>query len=461
MSRAMSAPQIFIAANKRQEFGRLARLGLPIAGAQLATMLMGFVDAVMLGRYSTEAMAAAATTNAIIFSTIMFANGILFGLDPLIAQAHGAGKGRLAGLAAQRGIVLALLLSVPLGLAWLFMGDIFLFFGQPTELAPLARVYAHALIPSIPFFLLQSVLRQFLQGRELVRPALYITLMANVVNAIANYGLIFGNFGLPELGMLGAGVATTSTRIFAFVALLLWVRVFRLHEGAWPTWGRDAWDPKALWAVVGIGFPVAVQVSTEMWAFNAATLLAGSLGAVTSAAHNIALGFASLSFMAALGIAAGATTRVGNLIGAERFADAQRAAWVAIAMGAGVMSVSAILFVSFRETLPLLYLDDPAVVALAASILPIAAAFQIFDGVQAVGCGVLRGMGKTRPSAVFNVIGYWVLGLPLGYWFGIRQGLLSGLWWGLALGLAVVAGLLIFWIRSRGPASMAPPSKAI
>ncbi|MEE3330560.1 MAG: MATE family efflux transporter, partial [Myxococcota bacterium] len=228
------------------------------------------------------------------------------------------------------------------------------------------------------------------------------------------------------------------------------------HLGAWPAWSRAAWEPKALWSVVAIGFPVAIQVGTEMWAFNAATLLAGSLGTVTAAAHGVVLSMASISFMAALGIAVGTTTRVGNLIGAGHHAGAQRAARLAMLMGAGVMTISAVGFVVFRESLPLLYLSDPAVVALAASILPIAAAFQIFDGTQAVGCGVLRGMGRTRPAAGFNVIGYWVLGLPLGYWFGIRQGSLAGLWWGLALGLAVVAFLLIFWIQRNGPAAMAP-----
>lgn len=452
----MASPQIFIAANKRQEFGRLAQLGVPIALAQLATMLMGFVDTLMLGRYSTDALAAAVTSNAVIFSTIMFANGILFGLDPLIAQAHGSGDGQRAGLATQRGVVLALLLSVPVAAIWMFMGEIFVFFGQAEELAPLAQTYANALIPSVPFFLLQSVMRQFLQGREIVRPGLYITLMANVVNAVANYGLIFGNFGLPELGMYGAGLATTCTRFFSLLALYAWVRGFGLHAGAWPAWSRAAWDPRALWSVVAIGFPVAIQVGTEMWAFNAATLLAGSLGTVTAAAHGVVLSMASISFMAALGIAVGTTTRVGNLIGAGHHAGAQRAARLAMLMGAGVMTISAVGFVVFRESLPLLYLSDPAVVALAASILPIAAAFQIFDGTQAVGCGVLRGMGRTRPAAGFNVIGYWVLGLPLGYWFGIRQGSLAGLWWGLALGLAVVAFLLIFWIQRNGPAAMAP-----
>ncbi len=451
----MASTHIFIARDGRQEAGRLMQLSLPIVGAQLATMMMGFVDTVMLGRYSTDAMAAAVTANAIVFSTIIFANGILWGIDPLIAQSHGAGQGDRAGLAAQRGVVLALLLSIPVAGFWMFMGDIFLWTGQAPELAPLAQDYANAVIPSIPFFLLLSVQRSFLQGREIVRPALYITLMANVINVFANYGLIFGNFGLPELGMFGAGLATTTTRVFSVVVLMAWIVGFRLHVGAWSGWSREAIDLGSLRKILAIGFPIAIQTSTEMWAFNAATLLAGTLGALSAASHGVVLSLASISFMAALGVAIGTTTRVGNLIGAGYPTHAQRAAQIAMGMGAGVMTISALGFVVFRFGLPRLYTPDIEVIALAASILPIAAAFQIFDGIQAVGCGVLRGMGQTRPAAVFNLIGYWILGLPLGYFFGIRQGSLAGLWWSLAFGLAVVALLLVYWVRHHGPEAQA------
>jgi MATE family multidrug resistance protein len=162
---------------------------------------------------------------------------------------------------------------------------------------------------------------------------------------------------------------------------------------------------------------------------------------------------AALAFMIPLGISLAAVTRVGNLLGARRSEDAQRAAWVALALGAGVMSASAVLFVVFRRELPRLYTPDAGVVALCASILPIAAAFQIFDGTQVVGCGVLRGMGRTRPAAVFNLISYWLVGIPLGAWLALPMGWgLAGVWWGLCIGLASVAALLVAFIRWRGPA---------
>jgi len=255
---------------------------------------------------------------------------------------------------------------------------------------------------------------------------------------------------------VGAGIATAGTRVFSLLVLVAMVRGWRLHEGAWQPWSRAALDLRALGAVVAIGIPIAIQTGTEMWAFNLSTLLAGSLGASAAAAHGIVLNLASISFMLALGVAVGAATRIGNLIGAGRPDLAQRSAWIAIGMGASVMGLSALCFVAFRERLVGLYTPDVEVVALAAVTLPIAAAFQVFDGAQAVGCGVLRGMSRPRAAAAFNLLGYWLIGLPLGWWIGIRQGWLGGLWWGLVLGLAVVAGCLVVWIRFRGPDHLAP-----
>jgi MATE family multidrug resistance protein len=351
----------------------------------------------------------------------------------------------------QRGVVLALLLSVPVGLLWAGTERFLLLVGQEPELARMAHVYTVVKIPSVPFFLAYSALRQYLQGRELVRPALWIILVANVFNAGFNWILIFGHLGLPALGLTGAGIATTVTRILAFAGLVLLVSGLGLHREAWVPWGRASF--RGLGDVVRVGLPISLQLCTEIWAFSACSLLAGRLGAESLAAHTVAMNLAALAFMMPQGVSQGATTRVGNLIGARRPDDAQRAAWVAIALGAGIMTLSASAFVGLRDLLPRIYTSDPGVIGLCASILPIAAAFQIFDGTQVVGCGVLRGMGRTRPAAVANLIGYWLLGLPLGAWLGLVQGGgLAGLWWGLCFGLAVVAGFLMVWVRLRGPA---------
>jgi MATE family multidrug resistance protein len=273
--------------------------------------------------------------------------------------------------------------------------------------------------------------------------------------------LIFGKLGLPALGLTGAGIATSLTRAVALVGLILWVRAFRLQRGAWVPWSRAALDLAALRAIVAIGIPVALQVAFEIWAFSGAALLAGRLGVTPLAAHTIALNMAALTFMVPLGISQGAATRVGNLIGARRPDHAQRTAWIALGMGAAVMSAAAVGFIAFRDLLPRIYSPDPAVIALCASILPIAAAFQIFDGVQVVGTGVLRGMGRTRPAAAFNLLGYWLLGLPGGAWLAFAGGWgIAGIWWGLCVGLGVVATSLVYWVHWFGPASLVAPERA-
>lgn len=437
----------------RAEIRKMAALGVPVAATQLSTMLLGFVDTVMVGRVSVEAIGAVALANVWVFGTLMFANGMLMGIDPIVAQSHGAGDGARAGRALQTGLVLAVLLSIPLGLLWLGTESFLLAVGQDPALARMAGDYTRVQIPGIPFFLAYAALRQYLQGREHMRAAMWVILAANLFNVLFNWMFIFGHLGVPPLGVVGAGIATSLTRIVTFVGLVLFIRAFALHEGAWVPWSRASFESRRIARVAAIGLPVALQVCFEMWAFGAAALLAGRLGATPLAAHTIVLNMAALAFMVPLGIAQGAATRVGNLIGAGQPDSAQRAAWVSIGMGASVMAVSAALFIVFRNLLPRIYTDDAAVIAAGAAILPIAAAFQIFDGTQAVGCGVLRGMGRTRPAMIFNLVSYWILALPIGAWLGLSRGHgLAGIWIGLALGLGVVATLLVGWIRVRGPA---------
>jgi MATE family multidrug resistance protein len=437
----------------RLEIRKLTSLALPVAATQVSTMLMGFVDTLMVGRVSVEALAAVSLANTWIFGTMMLANGVVFGLDPIVAQAHGARDGRRAGRALQHGVVLALLLSVPVCGLLLVTDRVLIAFGQDPALAADALRYAVVQVPSVPFFLVYGALRQYLQGRELMRPAMYVILIANVFNAGFNWVLIFGHLGFPALGLVGAGIATTLTRVLSCVGLIAFVRAFRLHRGAWVPWSRDALRVGGLLEVFRYGWPVAIMMALEMWAFGAAQLLAGRLGAVAIASHAIALNMAALAFMVPVGISQGASTRVGNLIGARRPLDAQRAAWVALGLGAGVMTVSAFAFVVFRETLPRIYTPEASVIALCASVLPIAGAFQIFDGAQVVACGALRGMGRVRPAMVFNLLSYWALGLPLGGWLALWQGWgLAGIWWGLCIGLATVSLLLVGWIALRGPA---------
>jgi MATE family multidrug resistance protein len=436
----------------RDEIARLARLAVPVALANLGMMLMGYVDQALIGYYGTREYAALGIANPWIFGTIMFANGIVLGLDPIIARAHGAGDGERSARALQSGLVLAACLALPVAVLWWFTEPVLVAAGQDPTLAALAAKFVRAQIPSIPFFLGNTALSRWLQNREHVRQTVVVTGVANAVNALAAWTLIYGHFGAPSLGIVGAGLATNATRIASTLTLLAWTRLFRLHEGAWLPWDRRAFAPGELRAILRFGVPIAFQTCTEMWAFGASNLIAGPLGATQISAHVAVMLWASITFMIPLGISQAVTIRAGNLLGAGRPAAAVRAGWLGIAASAAFMSVAAAAFVLGREIFPRAATRDPAVIAAAAAIFPIAGAFEIFDGTQAAACGMLRGMGRPLPATVLNVIGYWVVALPLGAFLAWHTSLgLRGLWLGLLLGLVVVASGLVLWLRRNAP----------
>lgn len=436
----------------RPELRRLLELAAPLVVTQLASMMLGVVDTLMVGRVSVEVLGAAALGHVWTFGTLVFAMGVILGMDPLVTQAHGSGDAVRQARALQRGLILALLVSAPIAALWLWTDQAMVLLGQDPGLAALAHRYALAQIPGLPFFLVYTALRQYLAGRGIMRPAMVVAIVANLVNVLANWAMIFGNLGLPEMGIVGAGVATTCTRIFMALYLAAWIVRADLAHGGWAPWARESFSWRGIGEVVEHGWPIGIQFSLEVWAFQTASLVAGRIGQAELAAHTVVLNMASVAFMIPLGISMAAVTRVGNLIGAGQNSRAQLAAWVALATGAIVTTGFAALFVVFRWQIPLLYNPDLAVQTLAAGVFPIAAAFQIFDGTQVVGGGILRGMGRTRPAALFNLIGYYFFALPLGWWMTFNLGLgLQGLWAGLALGLAAVALMLAAWIHYRGP----------
>ncbi len=431
----------------------LTRLALPIVGSQFAAMFLWVVDVIMLGHLGTDSLGAASLSRVWIYGSMVFAMGLLFGIDPIASQAFGAKNFEALARNLKRGLLLALGLSMPVGLSWLLTGRILGWAGQDPLLSASAHLYALVQIPGLPFFLVFLVLKQFLQAQGIVMPELWITIGANLFNILVNWLLIFGHWGFPRLGVAGAGVATALTQILMACSLAYWMFRRSDQRRYWTGWNRAILQWAPFNRILGFGWPVAIQIGLEMWAFQITTLWAGWLGTTALAAHTVAITFASTSFMIPLGVAIASTVRVGNLIGAGRPHDAQRAAWTALGMGSLFMSISALVFFFGRTLLPELMTQDLAVILATAAILPIAAAFQIVDGLQVVGCGILRGMGHTRPAAFFVVVGYYVLALPLAWWMSFRAGLeLAGLWWGLALGLTLCAIGLVSWVAFRGPA---------
>ena len=426
------------------EFRVLASLAWPVVVGQLGWMMLNVVDVILVGRIGSDALGAIALGQTWSIGVTIVALGAAHGLDPAFAQAFGAGERQVAGLALARGTLLLLLLSVPIGWMHAMAGPALRLLGEPPELIPEAAAYCQTLAWSAPAMLMFAPLRQFLQGAGQMRPGTVAIIAGNIVNFALAWMLIGGNFGFPAWGLHGAAIATLISR-YAMVAVLA-VLGWPLVRTTWPRSARTILDLQALLHLTRLGGPVGLQAGLEVWAFSAVTLWMGAFGPVAVSAHIVALNLASISFMVPYGVSAAAATRVGNLLGAGQ--PWQRAGWVAVATGAGVMCFSASLFLVFPVALAGFYTHDAQTIKLAASFLPMAAMFQLFDGTQTVAFGVLRGAGDTRVPLLANVVGYWLIGLPLGAALAFAGGAgPRGLWVGLILGLMTVACLLLLRLR--------------
>jgi MATE family multidrug resistance protein len=426
----------------------LVRLAIPVVAAQLGLMSLGVIDVIMVGHLSKEALAAVALGNLYAWGLMIVGQGVLLALDPLISQAHGAGDRPGVSLALQRGLVLSQLISIPFVLAFRYADPVLRAFGQPPDVIPVAAKFIEYLEPGLPPFFAFIVLRQALQAMNVVRPVIWSIAVGIAANIFFNLGLIFGRFGMPALGAPGSAISTSIGRflMLGMLAAASWAQ----FRDVWERPTRHLFDVRSYTRMLAIGVPTGIQYGLEVWVFMTVSLMMGRIGTVALASHQVAINMCSISFMVPLGVGAAAATRVGNAVGRGDPDGARRAAVVSIGLGGGVMTISALLFALVPRLLAHIYTRDLDVIELTAALLPIAALFQIFDGVQAVGCGVLRGVAGTLSAAIINLVGYWVLGLPLGLLLAFRWGLgPRGLWWGLTAGLMAVALLLVLRVRWR------------
>ena len=409
---------------------------------------MGTVDTVMVGHLSARDLAAVALGNLYFFLTASFGLGTLFALDPVISQAFGAGDRAGIARGIQRGLVMAAILSLFTCLL-LTPGLPFLtWLRQPADVIPIAAEYALVSIPGVLPFYGFIVLRQSLQSIGRVAPIVAVIVMANVANVFFNWVLIFGNLGFPAMGAVGSGWATTLSRWVMLVALLM---------VAWPVLRPYLWPlrPRAmalapLRRMFRLGAPIGAQFFLEFGVFGVIGIAMGWLGTIPMASHQVAINLASLTFMAAVGVTQAAAVLVGQAVGAGDPAKARSSAGAALLFVGGMMILFGAVFLSFPEMLARIYSTDLVVVGLAATLIPVAGVFQVFDGLQAVASGALRGVGDTLAPMAVNLVGFWLIGLPISLFLGFRAGLGPlGLWWGMAAGLATVSVFLLVRVRVR------------
>jgi MATE family multidrug resistance protein len=436
-------------------------LAYPVVLSQLGHVLVGVCDSVMVGQLGKLPLDAVGMGVSVTTLLMVLGLGISMGSVPRVAAANGRGDDAFLGRLLVGTVWLNTLVGVALlGLSQLLPLLLPLLKQAPevvTLAAPWVRVVGLSLLPLMVF----QGFREWAEGLGLTKQAMYLSIAGNVVNALLCYALVFGHFGAPALGLMGAAWATLVSRIGMAALMAQYVlradklRSRRPAEAA--AWLRPGLAE--LRGQLALGLPIGLQMMLEVGAFSASFLMIGWLGVTPQAAHQIAINVASVTYMAATGIAAAATIRVGSLRGAGDLPEARQAGFAAYWLAFGFMSAMGLLMLALRHVIPQFYNDDPLVLAQAATLLAVAAAFQVSDGLQVVGLGALRGLEDVKVPSVVALLAYWALALPISYGlgFGLKLGAV-GVWLGLLTGLSVVAVVLLLRFRRQSQPGALPPA---
>mmetsp|Transcript_37756 Transcript_37756/g.61176 ORF Transcript_37756/g.61176 Transcript_37756/m.61176 type:complete len:591 (-) Transcript_37756:182-1954(-) len=440
--------------NLKNDMLAISKLALPIIGAQVAWMLMAIVDSVFVGHLGKDYLAASVLGNTYSFAILMMGQGIVAAIETLCSQAFGAGNYRLVALWCQRGIITCSFACIPISVLWWFTEDILILGKESPSIASLAGLYSRLLLIGLWPFYAMGVYSKYLQAQGIVSITMIVMWFGVLLNIVFNQIFVFGFGPFKGWGFVGSPLATSVTRWTTLGLLWLYVRLRKLDSITFTRWSwKEAFSHQR--QVIAMSLPASVMITFEVLVFQLCTFLAGWISETALDAHSIVMQMTALAYMVPLGISMAATTIVGNQLGAGHPSAAKRAAYVSI-VGAAVISLLSItiLFCS-RNVVGRAYTNEADVVALVSVIIPICNLTQLFDTIQGVCGGVLRGMGRPTVGAFANLAGLLLIGVPTAYVlaFVVGKKNVLGLWWGLVLGLVITASVelvaIIFFVNWR------------
>jgi len=432
--------------NHPAEILRTLQLAIPVVIGMVASFSMNFVDTLMAGRLPDKeiALAGIATGGAVWSAALMFILGVLMALQPVVAQLDGAGRRSEGGAAARQGFWIALVVAIPFVLILRSGGPLLQWMSVGADIVPTAIKYMDAISWGVPAICLVLMLRFFSEGTGYTRPTMYMGLLGVLLNVPLNYVLMFGKFGLPELGAEGCGYAT-SIVIWAQLLMMFFYTRWHNHFKEFDLFARWDWPQwVAIKRLLRIGLPIGTTIFVEGSLFIGAALLIARLGALPASAHLIAINFSALMFMIPLGLASAVTTRVGNALGREEPEAARYAGLIGLFIVLFTQTVSASVMLLIPEFIVRIYTNDLAITQIAVGLLFYSAIFQYADGIQICAAGALRGLKDTLVPMYINIIAYLLVGLSVGYYLTFNKAMgPAGMWIGMIAGLSIGAVLLL------------------
>jgi MATE family multidrug resistance protein len=418
-------------------------LAYPVVFSQLGHIMVGVVDTAMVGQIGTVQQAAVALSNSLYTLVLVFGLGVSYGVTPLVAAADGSQNHSETAALLKHGIIINTLMGIALFLILFMVSPMLNLFHQKQEVVDLAIPFLNVMMLGMIPLCIFSGFKQFAEGLSFTRVAMLITIGSNLLNILFNYLMIFGNWGFPKMGLMGACWASFISRVAMAFAMFIYVYYNKHFKEYWQGFNLKNISKDLVKKILGLGVPSGLQWVFEVGAFAFAVVMIGWISPKAQAAHQVALCIAATTYMMASGLSAAASVRVGNQCGLKNREGVRTAGFSAFIIVLVFMSITATCFITFKNGLPALFNKDGEVISIASSLLVVAAFFQLSDGVQVVGLGALRGVKDVKIPTIITLFAYWVIGLPMSYVFAFKLNLgVQGIWYGLSLGLTIAAVLL-------------------